>query len=293
MAMKNRLLTVALATLTALTGLAGSQRPSETPLTVGIIERDDADTPAMDSFYTTHTFYLELSEEETVSTYEWRYLLKDSEGEWQLIATSDTPTLTIEQLEAVEGYYINADKELEGKIECSYAIDEATFYTTPLLINLNLKPVIISIEDLVLDREPYTFRASFTVNYLGSDNVEVEAEEEYTSNVKWQMFNEPLIAHCTTRNINSLYWSWITVTVRNEYGKVSQTMEFPPYDPGAGNSVSCIEDDRRIKVFNTHGTVIYEGLDSEFSSEGLPRGLYILSVEDRKTGEQASYKFSK
>lgn len=314
---KQLLLTVALATLTALSGLPVTPQHASSPNAksevapgsnpghlsvsleegkmVGSIECEDEEGPAKDSFYADHTFYLDLPENNGEATsYEWVYFLKDTAGEWQQVSASSDPTLTIQPLETVEGYYVDADKAVEGKVECAYTVGNESYSAEPLLLALDLKPVILSIEDVELDRDKYDFTVSFTVNYLGSDKVEVGIDEEYVPVGITKIFREPLTAHCTTPSIISLYWSWVTITVTNEYGRVSHTMEYPPYDPTeVETSVQGMSATQgSVKVFNAHGTLLYEGPATDFSPDSLAPGIY-LKLEETGEGNTITTKFLK
>lgn len=72
-------------------------------------------------------------------------------------------------------------------------------------------------------------------------------------------YDEPFFAHVTTGSFSNLYYSWVTVEVANQYGKVTKTIEFEPE----------YEDNDEVLDNNTSlpssVTLYFEYLDEELS----------------------------
>lgn len=237
------------------------------------------------SFYVSHTFYLP-QENEAPTDCNWSFYLKDKQGEPKLICSTLSGTFTIPEISAPEDYFINPEGELEGRIECEYTLNGEKLSATPFDISLELKPIILNIDDLsVHNTIDYSFSVSFTVQYAGADYVTVEVEEEYNTTLRDYRFYGPDIAHVKTGNISNLYYSWVSVRVSNKYGSDSQTLEFPPVqDPTgventplteASDSFSDSQSDSHIVLYTINGAPVFQGSRSDFSGRTFDPGLYI------------------
>lgn len=140
----------------------------------------------------------------------------------------------------------------------------------------DLKPVIHSIGNLqVVENDDYMFYLLFDVRFSGADYVIVELSEEYVTTVITDRFYGDGVAHVKTGNMSNLYYSWVTVIVRNKYGAVSQTMEFAPT---AGVDASCLSAQDSLKeivLYNADGRTVFSGTPSEFRDKAFRSGLYI------------------
>lgn len=180
------------------------------------------------SSYSSHTFTLS-NQNESISNYDWKFFLKSREGNYELISECTTPTFTIDKIEMANQYYINLNGDLEGMIQCDYTVNEIVISTNPFKLSLELKPSIISVDNLTITPTgKYTFTPQFNVQYRGADYVTVEIEEEYNTTLRTYRFEEPFFAHITTGNITTLYYSWVTIIVSNKYGETYETLEFEP-----------------------------------------------------------------
>lgn len=140
----------------------------------------------------------------------------------------------------------------------------------------DLKPVIYSIDNLqVVENDYRSFYLLFDVRFSGADRISVEVEEEYNTSVRNYWFYGDGLAHVKTGNITSLYNSWVSVFVENEYGTVSETMEFAPT---AGVDASCLSAQDSLKeivLYNADGRTVFSGTPSEFRDKAFRSGLYI------------------
>lgn len=140
----------------------------------------------------------------------------------------------------------------------------------------DLKPVIHSIDNLqVVENDDYMFYLLFDVRFSGADYVIVELSEEYVTTVITDRFYGDGVAHVKTGNMSNLYYSWVTVIVRNEYGTVSQTMEFAPTAGVDAPCLSAQDSLKEIVLYNADGRTVFSGTPSEFRDKAFRSGLYI------------------
>ena len=141
----------------------------------------------------------------------------------------------------------------------------------------DLKPSIIAIENLsVINEGDYAFYLTFDVKYSGADYVTVEIEEEYNTSLRNYRFEQPDFAHVKTGNITTLNYSWVYVTVKNEYGSDRRTLEFAPSYGNAdiaGTPLSAITT--AIQLYAIDGHIVFEGTPADFSDKTCQPGIYI------------------
>ncbi len=247
---------------------------------------NDIMTDGIGSSYTSHTF--SLSQKEGISGYEWRFLLKDKSDKYALVSQGTDSDFTIGRIESPHNYGININGDLEGRIECDYIADGKEYNALPFNVSLELKPTILSIDNMTINRKGFDFSLNFDVNYRGADRVAVRLEEEYDTSLRTYRFNDPYIAHVSTGYMSSLYYSWVTVIAENKYGQTTETLVYEPTysetysevithgDSESSIMDSLIEpDNAEIELISPNGTVVYKGSQESFSSIDIQPGMYI------------------
>lgn len=241
------------------------------------ISCDNISGDGVGSSYEPHTFSLS-NDNESVSDYNWSFSLKDKEGHYTQISSGVREVFTIGEILSADDYFINSNGDLEGKIECDYTSNGKRHSAVPFSLSLELKPVIFSIYDITtVNVGDFTFYLDFYVRYAGAEHLYVEVEEEYSTSLITEQYNEPYIAHAQTGNISNLYYSWVTVLVINKYGTASETMEFAP-SYASDKSIPISSDNSAIKeivLYSIDGTLIYKGIPYDVGDRQLNPGVYI------------------
>lgn len=232
------------------------------------------------SSYKSHSFHLDTDNDD-ITNYRWRFYLKDKSKKYIEISTGNTAEFTIDKIASEKDYFININGDLEGKIECSYTLNGEECNAIPFTVSLELKPVINSVNLNVTNLSDYSFYLTFIINYTGADNVFVEIEEEFDSTLRSYRIDEPFIAHAKTGKISTLYYSWVTVEVSNQYGSAYETWEFEP-DYNLNKQMAELDNisDKvmiinNIQIFNLNGTIIFDGSPNNFSEDRLSQGVYL------------------
>lgn len=249
------------------------------------IQCGDISETGIGSSYATHTFTLNNTDS-GVTSYNWKFSLKCADGSYASISTGANPEFEIPKVDGLaSNYYINLNGDLEGRVECDYTVGGTVYKCRPFNVSLELKPTILNITDVKRsDNGNYTFSALFDVQYVGSDYITVEVEEEYSSVLRTARFDEPFYAHVATGNISSLYYSWVTVRAKNEYGAVENTIEFEPSYVSRSmrmSSVDMVQVCDNISVYSLQGVPVYEGPVDSFNKTALQSGIYIQSGVNR------------
>lgn len=252
------------------------------------IECQDITDNGTGSSYVSHTFCLAKSSDD-ISRYEWTFMLRDISGNYVRVSTGNAPQFTIDKISNHENYHISSNGELEGRIECRYTEKGKETDAAPLSLLLELKPIIISIDNVEVNRlENYSFTVSLDVEYDGADYIFLEVEEEYSSSLRNYMYNQPNFVHMTTGKISAMAYSWVYVRVINDFGEAMETFEFAP----TYTSVDYHEvpDGKNIiQVVGLDGKIVYEGRKESFVENSVPMGIYI----EREQAENGDIKTTK
>lgn len=237
------------------------------------------------SAYNPHSFYLD-GEDNSISTIHWNFSLKDKGGNFISVSTGNSIDFTIDKISNPQDYFINHNYMLEGKIECEYTSNEKTYTASPLIIGLEIKPVILSVDNIqITHNDDYSFILSFNVSYIGAEYINVKVEEEHNTTVRLYTVEEPLIAHVQTGNITSLYYSWITIEAKNLYGTTTKTLEYAPQNlyNNIIDTPTPLESEITVELYSLTGNLAYKGTQEELKKTQIEKGIYILKrfVGDR------------
>lgn len=260
----------------------------------------DISSNGIGSSYKQHTFSLDCGTAQ-VSDYRWTFKLKKTSGEYAVVSTGNSSTFTIDKITDYSDYYVNRNGDLEGQIECSYTFSGKTQAANPFALSLELKPTILSIDKQIVENEgQYNYYALLNISYTGADYVTIEIEEEYNVIIRSERFYEPFLAHAKTGNITSLYDSWITIIVKNQYGTALETIYVPSayqyYDLSADNlsgitSVTPQPRNNRLEIYSVDGLLIYSGEKENFNPDNIPSGLYIKKLYNESSHCMKTSKF--
>lgn len=234
---------------------------------------DNIGSNGIGSAYLTHTFNLEKDED--ISTYLWHFYLMDQDGEYIEVSGGDTtPSFTIQTIEEPEKYAIS-DGCLSGVVECLYSMSDTQYRTILFPVTLELKPIILNVSNITKHPvEEWYFYVTFDVEYRGADKLSVETEEDYSTIMTVKDYYEPLLAHLSSYPVHSLYYSWITIVVRNKYGTAEKTLEFAPEQVSI-DDIMASDPDRLVEVFTLQGISVFKGKASEYEESSLAPGMYI------------------
>ena len=127
------------------------------------------------------------------------------------------------------------------------------------------------------------------MDYKGAECLYVSLEEEYSSLSRSQFVREPYLAHFTCSNISPNYYTWIDVTVENEYGSDTYTIELPPLSNLAKKKLSrraipqkVTENITSIRVYNSNGFYLNTIKELE-ETINMSSGMYILNFYNGNT----------
>lgn len=243
---------------------------------------EDISDNGIGSAYSPHSFSLDRGTA-SVSDYKWTFSLKDKSGAYTVVAQGVSETFVIDKVGSPQDYHVNLNGDIEGRIECEYTLNGKRFTASPFALSLELKPAIISIDNIETIREANYYILNCSINYMGADNLTVEVEEEYNSAVRCYTFDEPFRAHVKTGKVTSHFYSWVTFVVSNKYGSAYETLEFPPVFNRAaieelGDSDAEVVTGGRIQLIDLTGAVIYDGDAESFSLNGFNPGIYVKHV---------------
>lgn len=93
-------------------------------------------------------------------------------------------------------------------------------------------------------------------------------DESYTEEIK-----VPFSYAC---KIVEEYYSWVYVTVKNEYGLDSRTLEFAPsYGNASVSDTPLSAQTQKIQLYAIDGHIVFEGTPTDYSDKTFQPGIYI------------------
>lgn len=244
------------------------------------------------SAYESHQFQIQNNTAEQISDASWSFSLPLVSGNDSIICQKSSDlTFEIPAIGDDDRYKININGDIYGEISFSGKINGVAVSDT-YRISLELKPKIKSVTILRKESNaPYaSYNLYYIVEYYGNNQLKVEIEEDYSYEIPTYIIREPFVAHIVTKDISSNYYSWVDITVENEYGSDTYTIELPPYSGSNEIDLSSINnisetinqsDISHIEVYNINGALI---LDAQNLSDMqlLDKGLYIIKLYSKK-----------
>lgn len=251
-------------------------------LTVNIIG-DNIPETGICSAYDSHSFNLSNPENDLLSDINWQFLLETADNGYLPVANASGVTnFGIESVTDPEEYKINPDGDLNGLILCDLKINGVQTQLSYRL-SLELSPVIFSVTTPdIIPTSDYFYNCSFVVDYSGCDHLMVNLEQENMSIIVSDYVYEPSLAHVTVTHISRLLYAWIDIIAENSYGKVTKTIEIPPFenDSIVEQSINQVSRDdlgnRRYDVFDINGCPIMQNATYSDLYNLQPSKIYIL-----------------
>lgn len=234
------------------------------------------------SAYDSHSFSLSNPENDLLSDINWQFLIENPDNGYVTVANASGVTeFGIEAVSDPEIYKINPDGDLNGLILCDlkiYGVQTQLSYR----LSLELSPVIFSVTTPdIIPTSDYFYNCSFVVDYSGCDHLMVNLEQENMSIIVSDYVYEPSLAHVTVTHISRLLYAWIDIIAENSYGKVTKTIEIPPFENDSiVQSINQVSRDdlgnRRYDVYDINGCPIMQNATYSDLDNLQPSKIYIL-----------------
>lgn len=248
------------------------------------------------SIYPPQAFKLNHEDESQITSYAWTLFLPNANGEVVVAQQSEQSTFSIEPLDEPELYLIDDDNKIPAVIECKYDYNGEKYISKLENVNIELKPVILSIDNVtkLQDFENDSFGLTFSIKYRGTNRVEVYTETQYNPGISEYNF----YGNCETvvnlpNYFDELLYNWAYIYVKNKYGSDNKTLEFAPGNDSAVDaslSDTIAVDFEFVHIYSLDGLIIYSGIKSEFHPQHLPKGLYIRII-NKPDGVSVTEKF--
>ncbi|MCM1067766.1 MAG: hypothetical protein NC418_09375 [Muribaculaceae bacterium] len=242
------------------------------------IQCSDIGPDGIGSAYTSHLF--SLSENEAIIKY-WEFKVMDSSYSETTICTSNEAIFEIPAIGDDNQYLRNSNGDIVGIVECEFEYN-GKIENKLFKLSLELKPKINYISDIEKHWKSGTnnFGLTFSVNYSGADDLTLYIEQEYSSGITMQRISEPFIAHACIRNLSSVVYTWVDVTVSNKYGSVTETIELEPESSSGASDLLASNFDafghEEYFVYNSQGISMGVYTGSKINKDYLPTGLYFV-----------------
>ncbi len=256
----------------------------------------DIDSTGIASAYTSHGFTVENLSSGTITNARWEYMLPLATGGDSLMSSA-TNTLSFE-IPAVsdENLFVrNVNGDIYGRIIFTGEVN-GNAVEDVYTVSLELKPKIMYVADIrkIPNANDGHYDLYFTVCYYGDNHIVVVKEEESNSILRTQLVYEPFLAHVRVENASYGYWAWVDITVKNDYGQDTYTIELPAEETYYMASVPIYlsTDNYIVDVYDISGKRILTGI-CERELANLQNGLYILEYRNSNGERVRTEKFIK
>lgn len=252
-----------------------------TPNEVEIVGKGIDDT-GLASAYESHTFTLQNHNGGTITDALWTYTLPLQNGKDTIISQApNSLPFNIQAIDNEDKYRINVNGDISGKIIFTGKI-KGKEVEDIFNLSLELKPRIKAVK-IIKKESNYplsSYNMYYTVEYVGSDHLFIQIEEEYAGGMESQFVYEPFFAHVVSKYITAPFYNWVDITVENAYGKDIYTIELPPYTESNTKALPLNKPEVKsqytyIEVFDEQGRKITR-IENLNELRMQKQGLYIL-----------------
>lgn len=243
---------------------------------------NDIDETGLASAYEDHTFTVKNDNGGIITDAVWSYMLPLQNGKDTLVSQRlNSLSFSIKAIDNESKYRINMNGDISGKIIFSGKINGKDVEDV-FNISLELKPKIKAVK-IIKKESNYplsSYNIYYTVEYVGSDHLFIQVEEEFAGGMESQIIYEPFFAHVESKYLTAPFYNWVDIKVENKYGEEIYTIELPPYTDGdvreiPNNRVEFKSPYTIIEVLNEHGMTL-NWVTSLNDLRINKKGLYIL-----------------
>ena len=241
------------------------------------------------SAYSSHEFIYESTI--PVSDPAWTFKLTKKSGEQEIISESNESSFLITAISNPSNYLTTIDGDIRGVISFECTSNGKRFKADDYIVRLELKPVITKIHNLKVIPNGRYRDLSCMIEYTGADYVTAALEVDMSSS--WRTFHlyEPFYAHLSIPGFSLSHDAWLDITVRNQYGSTTETLELPGSyittarsDASSNTKIQSINCNGPFAVYTLDGIFlgVFESINNIESK--LKTGIYLIVV--KSTSEQ-------
>lgn len=231
------------------------------------------------SAYGTYTFRVN-NYNPSIENTRWEYVILNNSQEYELVS-QQTGGVTFDVCltsENISSPYINSDGDIEGIVKLIYTLNGQEKVLTYSL-TLECAPKILGILNQQAHFEGHfaLYGYSFTVDYVGSQTINIGVEQEYSPYYDNYIVTEPYLAHAYIQGLSRGNMVWIDISVSNEYGSDLYTIELPVQS----DTSTIIQAERKEP---------YIGHKIDHIDVYTPSGLFLGKVKDLKSIPQYHFR---
>jgi hypothetical protein len=180
------------------------------------------------SVYNPYLFEID-SDDPNISPLRWEYQVKSANGVFQTVyQQTGSQMFSVNPSEYLSTSHVNSSGIIDAIVCLTYRVNNEV-KTTSMSLKLDCAPIILSITDQAFHFERYEtlYDYSFNVSYRGATSITIGVEQEYSSFYDIIHIHEPNLAHAFIQALSRGNMVWIDISVTNEYGTVTETIEIP------------------------------------------------------------------
>ena len=188
------------------------------------------DIPSSDAVTAYNPYLFEIDNDgANITPLRWEYQVKSANGVLQTVyQQSGNQTFSVTPSDYISASHVNSSGIIDAVVRLTYKANNEVKITS-MSLKLDCAPIILSISDQTFHFERYEtlYDYSFNVSYRGATSITIGVEQEYSSFYDIIHIHEPNLAHAFIQALSRGNMVWIDISVTNEYGTVTETIEIP------------------------------------------------------------------
>lgn len=200
-----------------------------------------------------------------MSSLHWEFQTRTGDGDYQtVIQQYDGQTFLVNPVPFLSTSRINPEGDIDAKVLLTYTLGGIERRTS-LKLTLECSPKILAVYDQTVHSNGYNtlYDYSFSVSYRGATSITIGVEQEYSSWYEIRHIHEPFLAHAFLKYLSRGNMVWVDISVTNEYGTDTYTIEIPVQSPDAIGEIAADESNAmrsrnidHIDVYSTGGSLL-------------------------------------
>lgn len=200
-----------------------------------------------------------------MSSLHWEFQTRTGDGDYQtVIQQYDGQTFLVNPVPFLSTSRINPEGDIDAKVLLTYTLGGIERRTS-LKLTLECAPKILAVYDQTVHSNGYNtlYDYSFSVSYRGATSITIGVEQEYSSWYEIRHIHEPFLAHAFLKYLSRGNMVWVDISVSNEYGTDTYTIEIPVQSPDAIGEIAANDPNTmrsryidHIDVYSTGGSLL-------------------------------------
>lgn len=249
---------------------------TEYALSIALSDKESGNEGLISAYYE-HKFTYQT--DRMVTEPQWSLKIEQADGKYKTVVQSTDHDFIVPPIESFDGCNISPNGVINSGVSFECVADGKPLSADDYAVRIDLKPIIKAIHNLaVAPRDRYR-DLSCDIEYSGADYVTAALEVDQSSSWRTFYIDQPGYAHLSIPGFSLAHDAWLDITVRNEYGTVTETIDLPAsFTTGssAGIPVTDVDFSETIHLFTPGGIYLGEFESKNQLTGNLKPGVYLI-----------------